>query len=306
MYIDNQEISQFHISIKYLDLAQIADSGQCFRWKRVELPGEMSKSTADGVLYEIPAFHKKLRVMQRGEDFTFFCNETEFQEIWSPYLDLAAPYETYLSSVDEGDTFLEEAALYGSGIRILQQDPWEAAVSFIISQCNNIPRIKGCIEKICTYFGEEGCHFPSPERLAGLTGEELSLFRKGCSLGYRDEYILNFAKKVAEGSFSLEECGKLPYEDCVRELRSLQGIGQKVADCIALYGFHKTDAFPVDVHMKKILYEHYFTSDLEKLPRSRQLKVMEERYFSQYAGYRGIVQQWIFAYELQSIRRSGH
>lgn len=297
----NPKAEQVHVSIQHLDLKQIAESGQCFRWKRVNGSEEKGENTEAGILYEIPAFRKKLRVMQRGEWFTFFCGEKEFQEIWSPYLDLDTPYEEFLSSVDEEDDFLRAAAQYGSGIRILRQDPWETAVSFIISQCNNIPRIKGCIEKICTYFGEEGYHFPSPERLAGLEGEELLLFRKGCSLGYRDEYILNFAKKVAEGSFSLEECGRLPYEDCVRELRSMQGIGQKVADCIALYGFHKIDAFPIDVHMKKILYGYYFTPELEKLPRSRQLKVIEEKYFSRYTGYRGIIQQWMFAYELLKL-----
>lgn len=316
----DQNIPQVHVSISNLDLAQIADSGQCFRWRRIEkleTAGRMEekgKNDIDGmneedILYEIPAFHRKLRVMQRGQEFTFFCSEEEFQEIWSPYLDLSAPYENWLNSVDDNDTFLKAAAAHGSGIRILRQDPWEAAVSFIISQCNNIPRIKGCIEKICTYFGDEEIYFPSPERIARLEGEELLLFRKGCSLGYRDEYILNFAKKVAEGIFSLEECGKLPYEECVEQLKSVTGIGQKVADCIALYGFHKIDAFPIDVHMKQILYGHYFSPDLEKLPRAKQLKAMEERHFSRYSGYRGVVQQWIFAYELycmsyKTVRRT--
>lgn len=288
--MESQENLQTEMVIKNLNLDQIACSGQCFRWRK------------QGELYEIPAFHRKLRVIQRGEHFTFFCSEKEFHEVWSPYLDLSGPYEMYLSSVNGKDIFLKAASSYGSGIRILRQDPWEAAVSFMISQCNNIPRIKGCIEKICTYFGEEGYYFPTPERLAGLEGEELLLFRKGCSLGYRDEYILNFAKKVADGSFSLEECGKLSYEDCVENLKILQGVGQKVADCIALYGFHKIDAFPIDVHMKQILYGHYFTPDLEKLPHGKQLKAMEDRYFSQYSGYRGVVQQWIFAYELWRIQ----
>ena len=308
-YEVDHEKKQVYAVIKNLDLTRIAQSGQCFRWKKVEqeeegdnaeqaCQGEWGKSTECSAEYEIPAFHRKLRVRQQGESFTFFCSEETVQNVWRSYLDFDTPYEEYLASVDERDSFLKAAAAYGNGIRILRQDPWEAAVSFLISQCNNIPRIKGCIEKICAHFGEEGYYFPSPERLAGLTEEELLVFRKECSLGYRDEYILNFAKKVSEGSFSLEECGKLPYEECVRELRTLQGVGQKVADCIALYGFHKIDAFPIDVHMKRILYERYFTPDLETFSRSKQLKAMEERNFSQYTGYRGIVQQWIFAYNL--------
>lgn len=278
---------QYKTSIKYLNLDQIAASGQCFRWKK----------TADHI-YEIPAFHKVLRVCQQGEEFTFFCREEEFHEIWEDYLDLSGSYETYLQAVDKKDTFLQAAAAYGSGIRILRQEPWETAVSFIISQCNNIPRIKGCIEKLCVYFGEDGYHFPTAERLAGLEGEELQLFQTKCSLGYRDAYILELARKVVDGTFDLEGCGQLPYEKCVCQLRTLNGVGQKVADCIALYGFHKIDAFPIDVHMKQILYQYYYSSDLEKLPKSRQLKTMVENHFSQYAGYRGIVQQWMFAYDL--------
>lgn len=292
---------RFQMRIKYLNLAQIADSGQCFRWKKAETEEEKAKSEnaeegQDFSVYEIPAFHRKLRVMQQGEEFTFYCGEKEFREIWQDYLDLSADYGKYLDSVDETDDFLKKAAASGSGIRILQQDPWETAVSFLISQCNNIPRIRGCIEKLCSYFGEDGYHFPTAERLAGLEEEELMLFRKGCSLGYRDEYILNLARKVAEGSFDLEECGKLPYEECISRLRTLQGVGPKVADCIALFGFHKIDAFPIDVHMKQILYEHYYSTDLDKLSRAKQIKAMEERYFSRYSGYRGVVQQWIFAY----------
>lgn len=280
---------QVQTRIRFLDLKQTADSGQCFRWKKVE--------PDDPCTYEIPAFHRKLRVSQQGEIFTFYCSEQEFREIWWDYFDLSGDYEGYLNSVDEADGFLKAAAACGSGIRILRQDPWETAVSFLISQCNNIPRIKGCIEKLCRYFGDDGYDFPTAERLAVLEGEELSLFRKGCSLGYRDEYILNLARKVVEGSFNLEECGKLSCEECVSRLRTLQGVGQKVADCIALFGFHKIDAFPIDVHMKKILYEHYYSKELDTLSRTKQLKVMEEC-FSRYTGYRGIVQQWMFAYTL--------
>lgn len=294
--MDNRfQTNGFQMTIKYLDLKQTADSGQCFRWKRAD--------TGSGdCIYEIRAFGRVLRVRQQGENFTFSCSEQEFRDIWWDYLDLSGDYEGYLNSVDETDGFLKAASEYGRGIRILRQDPWETAVSFLISQCNNIPRIKGCIEKICRYFGEDGVSFPDAGRLAGLKGEELSLFREGCSLGYRDKYILDLASRVAGGSFCLEECGKLPYEECVRQLRTLQGVGPKVADCIALFGFHKIDAFPIDVHMKQVLYDHYYSDDLEKLPGSRQLKIMEERHFSRYRGYRGIVQQWIFAYEIRKIQ----
>ena len=288
--MDNRfETNEFQMKIKYLDLVQTADSGQCFRWKK-------ANEDKNGCTYEIPAFGRVLKVRQQGENFTFYCSEQEFREIWWNYLDLSGDYEQYLNSVDETDEFLKAASRYGSGIRILRQDPWETAVSFLISQCNNIPRIKGCIEKICRYFGEDGICFPTPERLAALEGEELSLFRKGCSLGYRDEYILSLAGRIAKGSFSLEECGELPYEECVRKLRTLQGVGPKVADCIALFGFHKIDAFPIDVHMKQVMYDHYYSEDLDKLSRTKQLKTMEDRYFSRYSGYRGIIQQWIFAY----------
>ncbi|MDO5409038.1 MAG: DNA glycosylase [Lachnospiraceae bacterium] len=286
---------RYQIKIRNLNLARIADSGQCFRWKRMEMETE---ADGGGDVYEIPAFHRKLKVMQQGEVFTFFCGEREFHEIWENYLDLKEPYDRYLASVDENDDFLKQASLFGGGIRILRQEPWETAVSFLISQCNNIPRIRGCIEKLCYYFGDEKYYFPSAERLAGLKGNELECFRSRCSLGYRDEYILNLARRVTEGSFSLEECGKLSYKECTAELRKLQGVGAKVADCIALFGFHKIDAFPVDVHIKQILYEHYYDRELEAFSGKKQVEMMVERHFSRYSGYRGIVQQWIFAYEL--------
>lgn len=311
----NNPCETYEVNIRFLDLAGIANSGQCFRWKEMkeavkndtEVKNTDIQNAEKGEeisVYEIPAYHRKLRVMQQRDHFTFYCSEKEFREIWWDYLDLSGDYGRYLDSVEETDVFLKAAAAYGSGIRILKQEPWETAVSFLISQCNNIPRIRGCIEKLCHYFGDEGYYFPSPERLAGLEGEELELFQKGCSLGYRDQYILDLARKVAEGSFNLEECGKLSYEECIRQLKTLQGVGQKVADCIALFGFHKIDAFPVDVHMKQILYEHYYSADLDKLSRTRQLKAMEERHFSRYSGYRGIVQQWIFGYSLSDeVRR---
>lgn len=307
--------------ITCLDLERIAGSGQCFRWRRLdpvafleergaglrEVPEEVWKifpafpeGILEAVMYEIPAFHRKLQILQKGEDFLFFCSGEEFESLWRSYLDLDGPYEAWLDSVPGEDVYLTRAAAYGRGIRILRQDPWETAVSFLISQCNNIPRIRGCIEKLCRNFGDEGYHFPDAKRLAGLEGEELERFQKGCSLGYRDQYILSLAKRVASGDFSLEACGALPYEACVKELKTLSGVGQKVADCMALFGFHKTDAFPIDVHMKDILYAHYYSPELEGLSGKKQLERMVEQHFSRYRGYRGIVQQWMFAAEINA------
>ena len=128
-------------NIKNFDLEQIADSGQCFRWRKID----------DGK-YLIPAYDHIVTVAQSGEKFEFSCTEAEYQKIWKHYFDLELDYGKIIAAIDKNDTFLKEAAEYGSGIRILKQELWEMIISYIISQNNNIPRIKKGIEAVCDRY----------------------------------------------------------------------------------------------------------------------------------------------------------
>ena len=185
-----------------------------------------------------------------------------------------------------GDKYLTAAGEMGSGIRILQQDLWEMIISFLISQQNNITRIKKCIENISREFGEkkesstgaEYYAFPTAQALASATEEQL----RECNLGYRAKYVLDTARKVFFGDISLESIYDMTYKNARKELLNLYGVGEKVADCICLFGLHQLDAFPIDTHIRQALDAHYKRG----FPNRR------------YKGFRGVMQQYIFYYEL--------
>lgn len=262
--------------IKYFDLGQICDSGQCFRMMR---EGENT--------YAVCAADRMLRVTQVGEKCTFHCDEDEFQDFWKDYFDLEKDYGKYIDQINPRDEYLVEAAKFGSGIRILRQDLWEMIVSFLISQQNHIGRIRRCIQNICEAYGEEKTApdgtvyyaFPEPKALAGLDDEAL----KECNLGYRSKYVVRAAKSAALGEISLEHIQGLPYPKAKEALMGFYGVGTKVADCICLFALHQMDAFPVDTHISQVLAQHYKRG----FPNRR------------YKGFRGVMQQYLFYYSLK-------
>lgn len=258
-----------------LNLAQICQSGQCFRMKE----------RSDG-LFSVIAGKHYLELEQQGEECVFYCDEAEFYDFWEEYFDLKEDYVSYIEKIAPDDTYLKNAAEFGSGIRILRQDLWEMIVSFLISQQNNIARIRRCIENICERYGERlvNCRgeifyaFPAPEVLADL--EENALME--CNLGYRSKYVVRTAKSVVTGEIDLEAVSKFPYREAREELLKLFGVGKKVADCICLFALHKLEAFPVDTHIDQALQAHYKSG----FPMNR------------YQGFQGVLQQYIFYYEL--------
>ncbi len=237
--------------IDCLDLDEIADSGQCFRWIKL-----------DEGKYRIPAFDRCLVAAQSGRSFEFFCSEEEYASIWRAYFDLDADYERVISKIDENDKFLRAAAEHGRGIRILRQDVWEAVISFIISQNSNIARIKKSIEALCRRYGrnavkadgEDVCMIPRFEDIIRNGGRE-SLSRLG--LGYRDEYIWEICSFYGRNPDFMDELRRLDYDGAMSRLMRFKGIGKKVANCICLFGLHHLNACPVDVWMKKIICEDY-------------------------------------------------
>ncbi len=255
------------------DLSQIADSGQCFR---------MLPSGGGTKEYRLIARSRVLTVRRAGEGlFEFDCDESDFDNIWSDYFDLKTDYGAYIASIPESDAYLNAAARFGSGIRILRQDPFETLITFIISQRKNIQSIRSCVENLCKAAGsplQDGLYdFPTPEKLFFLEPEKLS----SCSLGYRDKYVRRACEAVYRGEVDLEHMASLSDEELFSSLTSIYGVGKKVASCIMLFAYHRIAAFPIDVWIQRVLDDHYEGS----FP------------LSAYPGYAGIMQQYLFFYE---------
>ena len=255
-------------SAKDLDIVKTFECGQCFRWNADE--NGVYRGVASGHFAEIEVIDNEVYITSDADE-----------NFWRNYFDLATDYDK-ISAGFTGE-YLEICREFGYGIRILRQESWEALCSFIISQCNNISRIKGIVEKLCTGFGEEikigdnvYYSFPSVEKLAQLTVEDLAPLRSG----YRAEYIIIAAKAVSDGSLDLEALKAMDYKSAIKELRKLRGIGEKVANCVVLFGLNHMEAFPIDVWMKRALKEN-FPGDFD--PETL-------------GPYAGLAQQYIFYY----------
>ncbi len=250
-----------------LDLEQTLDCGQAFRWRAC--PDGSYKGTACGVGAVLSLDGSSLKIECAGEE-----NEDD----WRHYLDLDFPYTQVREKLSKCHAVLKEAAEYASGIRILNQEPWETLCSFIISQNNNIQRIKGIVERLCDMFGERKdgvCLFPAAEELAGRRISEISEVRAG----FRTKYILDAAQKVASGEVDLSSIAEMPLHNARHTLMKISGVGPKVAECTLLYGFHRLECFPMDVWMKRAMAELF--------------PGMVPADFGEYAG---IAQQYIFHY----------
>lgn len=247
------------------DLNETLDCGQAFRW---------AKATADGSEYFGAFLNLPLRisVVDKG-DCTFRLHgttEAQLLDIWRSYFDLDTDYGSLKARFSEDET-LSKACAFAGGIRILKQDAWEALSSFIISQNNNIPRIKGIISRLCEHYGG----YPSAEQMKGETPETLSFLRSG----FRAKYLVDAAEKINGGDLSLEEIKQLPTEQAAAELMKIKGVGPKVADCTMLFGMYKLDAFPKDVWVKRVL-ERWYPNGLPDCIK----------------GFEGIAQQYLFHY----------
>lgn len=248
------------------DLGLTLDCGQAFRWVQ----------TGDNEWHGV-AFSKPLTLKKTDRGFEFIgTTKEDFENIWIPYFDLERDYGT-LCRQFMSDRYLAEAVDTCYGIRLLRQEPWEAICSFIISQNNNIPRIKGIIDRLCRLLGEplgnDDYSFPSAQRIAEAGIEALAPIRAG----FRAKYIIDAAEKVANGEIDIEKIYALTIDEGRDELIKIKGVGEKVAQCSLLYGFGKIDAFPVDVWVKRIMSELY----PDGLPECTN-------------GARGIAQQYLF------------
>lgn len=270
----------FILESAQLDMGKIADSGQIFRFNKI--------AEAE---YELIASDKILKIEKIGEKnsgnidgkydvYKLDVSEEEYNIFWKNYFDMDTDYDIFSKNIPANDEFLKAAARFSRGIRILKQDKWEMLISFIISQRKSIPAIKTSIEKLSEKFGEkigdEKYAFPTSKTLSRAGLSELG----DCSLGYRAPYIHDAAKKVESGEIDLEKIDEKDDIGLLDELMKIKGVGIKVANCVALFGYHRIASFPIDVWISRMIDRHYggrFPIEL-------------------YEGYAGIIQQYIFFY----------
>lgn len=223
-----------------INLAVTLDCGQAFRWR------QNSDSSWTGVVRGV-----ETTVAQTDNGLRFYgISEKQFLDVFYDYFDMSRDYDEVIKTL-QSDRHLADAIDFYGTIRILKQEPWEALCSFIISACNNIPRIKGIIEKLCETHGEKTATsytFPSAEKIASLSPYDLEIIRAG----YRVPYILDAARKVTDGTINLDTLSLKSIEECENELMKINGVGKKVADCTILFGTGHIDTFPVDRHIKRI------------------------------------------------------
>ena len=249
------------------DLKQKFMCGQCFRWTETENGG------FSGI-----ALGRRLELFQNGDEITLLGISEEDIPVWRNYFDLDTDYSEYIKRFSADET-LKAACAHSPGIRILRQEPFETLISFIISQNNNIPRISGIIGRLCESFGEkisDGVYaFPTAKALKGITPEELAPLRAG----FRARYIADAVEKVNSGDVSFDEVSAFPLDKAREHLKRIVGVGDKVADCVLLFGFHRLDAFPKDVWIKRVM-EQYYPNGLPDCTK----------------GIEGVAQQYLFDY----------
>lgn len=263
-----QSDADLTVRIPCFSLSRTLDCGQAFRWK------EQPDGSFEGIVRG-----KVLRLSQSGEDITFHRTTPQDMALyWNDYFDLSRDYEQ-IDRLLCRDARLNMASADARGIRILRQEPWEALCTFILSQNNNIPRIKGIVERLCAELGdevEEGrFSFPSPERLAECLPDDLANVR----CGFRTKYLLDAARRVADGRLELAPLLTLPLEQAREELQTVYGVGIKVAECTLLYGCGRLECFPLDVWMKRVMASLF----PDGLP-------------GEFAPIAGIAQQYLFHY----------
>lgn len=261
----------------YFDVGQTLNCGQVFRFKE------------NGGGYDVFALDHRAVIEEKQDRYIFDCDDAEF---FKKYFDFDTDYGFIQSKVsDKG--LLSSAIEFGRGIHILRQDPMETVFSFLISQNNHIPRIKGIIERMCAGLGKDmgGYYaFPTLDALAQAGEEYYALI----GAGYRASYLDRTAKRLLNTDTSA--FADLDTADLRSALMALHGVGRKVADCILLFGFNRFDVFPVDTWIKKVFEEEY-----PGVPAEKMSALLVKRY-GEYAGF---VQQWLFYYKRESDRMSG-
>ena len=273
-------------NIKSFELKDIFECGQCFRWNKQE----------DGSYIGI--FRNNVLEVEKIENEVIFKGicEGKIEDVVKEYFDLNRNYEEIKEKLSKIDNNMKTSVEYGKGIRILNQDLWETIISFIISANNNIPRIKGIIEKLAKQYGNEIKYnknkyytFPTPEQLKNVSIAE---YRK-LGLGFRDVRLYETTQMIINKTVDLEKIRKNPNTYEVREeLLTLSGVGPKVADCILLFSdLKRLEAFPIDVWVKRVMNDLYINNEDETKVSKKQIEKIAQEKFGDLAG---LAQQYLF------------
>ncbi len=268
------------------ELKDIFECGQCFRWNEQE-DGSYTGVIKNGII----------NVKKEDETITFtgICDKN-IEEVVNEYFDLKRDYEKIKEQLGNVDKYLKTSIQYGKGIRILNQDLWETIISFIISANNNIPRIKGIIERISQKYGNEiewngkkYYTFPTYEQLKDVTVQEY----RNLGLGFRDIRLYETTQMILNKEVDLEKLKNNQNTQEVRnELLRLSGVGPKVADCILLFSdLKRFDVFPIDVWVRRVMNDLYIKEDDEtKVSKVKIEKLAEEKF----GDLKGLAQQYLF------------
>lgn len=271
-------------NVKDFDLAQTLECGQCFHF--VKMDEEDYVLTAKGYV---------LHVSQEADTVTFYdTEEDEYVNVWKDYFDMDRDYSAIKKKLLEKDDKLKDAIESMWGVRILNQDFFETLISFIISQNKQIPHIKKIVADISakfgtymgTYGGADMYTFPSLEQLANASEEDF----KELKTGFRAPYIMDAIRRNMAGQFDKNELKSMDYDSCIKELMTIKGVGEKVANCVSLFGLGKKEAFPVDVWIKRIMETMYF--DGVDTPKDK-IAAYAKEHFGELGGF---AQQYLFYY----------
>lgn len=280
-----EEQSYILENINSFNLIDIFECGQCFRWNK-----------EDDESYTGVIANNVLNVKSIGNKIIFkgIC-KGNIQDIVTKYFDLNRDYTKIKDKLSKIDSYMKNSIEYGEGIRILNQDLWETIISFIISANNNIPRIKGIIERLSENYGNEIIWngkkyytFPTPEELRNVSVEE---YRK-LGLGFRDIRVYETTKMILNKEVDLKKLFNEDTETVREELLKFSGVGPKVADCILLFSTLKRfEVFPIDVWVRRVMNDLYIKNEDEKKVSKKQILEIADQ---KYGNLAGIAQQYLF------------
>lgn len=274
--------------LKNFNIKQILESGQVFHYERLTDHS-----------YILNAKQKLIKITQQPHSSSaiiYNTNISELDEVWIPYFDIDTNYAKITQELSRKDEHMEKAVAFGSGIRILRQDPWEMLISFIISQNKAIPHIQQCIRNISERYGfpleqfdgedKNYYAFPSPKALSRANEEEL----RECKVGFRAPYIMDACHKILNGEINLNDLYIMSADEAREKLMQIKGVGPKIADCILLFAYGKGEVFPTDVWIKRVVEGMYFEG---KEMKPAEIQTFAKGYFGDLAGY---AQQYLFYY----------
>lgn len=271
--------------------SHIFECGQAFRWKKLD--EEAYRFIFRNVVLEARATDDSIEIVGDCSDENEILN----------YFDLNTDYDAIKKTLSANDEVIRKAIDFGGGMRILKQDPFETYISFIISANNQIKNIKNTIKKLAQMYGkklnnpfdeEEYYAFPSPAALSNAKPEDIKEYARA---GFRSERIVIASKMVQEGIIDFEELKERSIDDIRKTLLEVPGIGEKVFQCILLFGLGRTDSFPVDVWVKRVMEELYYGGE------ERNKKLIQEDGLRRFGDLSGYAQQYLFYYMRENYKK---